>query len=166
MSFTGLLPSSAHLPRWFYYQVAMLNAVLNPKGITTSGLASSHFARRYFGNLFWFLFLRLLRCFSSAGLPTYTYGFSIGWLGIAQPGFPIRKSADLCLFAAPHGLSQLITSFFGSWCQGILHVLLFAWPRRNSPRCSVAFATCAFLCGSSSFPKIFRFSGALLAFGS
>ena len=30
----------------------MLNAVLNPEGITTLGLASSRFARRYFGNLF------------------------------------------------------------------------------------------------------------------
>ena len=41
--------------------------VLNPSGIATSGLASCPFARRYLGNLVWFLFLRLLRCFSSAG---------------------------------------------------------------------------------------------------
>ena len=39
----------------------------------------------------------------------------------------IRKSADQCLFAAPRSLSQLITSFFGSQCQGILHMLFFAW---------------------------------------
>ena len=31
------------------------------------GLGSSHFARRYFGNRSFFLFLRLLRCFSSPG---------------------------------------------------------------------------------------------------
>ena len=30
----------------------MLIAVLNPDRITTIGLASSRFARRYFGNLF------------------------------------------------------------------------------------------------------------------
>ena len=30
------------------------------------------------------------------------------------PGFPIQRSVDHCLFAAPRGLSQLITSFFGS----------------------------------------------------
>ena len=42
-------------------------------------------------------------------------------------GFPIRKSADRSLFAAPRSLSQLITSFFGSWCQGIHLMLLFAW---------------------------------------
>ena len=140
----------------------MLFAVLNPRGITTSGLASSHFARRYFGNLFWFLFLRLLRCFSSAGLPTYTYEFSIGCQSIALTGFPIRISADLCLFAAPRSFSQLITSFFGSWCQGILHVLFFAWPRHSSPLCSFAFANFAFFGGCSSSQKVCNFLGALL----
>ena len=41
--------------------------------------------------------------------------------------FHIRTSADLCLFAAPRSFSQLITSFIGSWCQGIRLMLLFAW---------------------------------------
>ena len=44
-----------------------------------------------------------------------------------QGGFPIRKSADLCLFTAPRSLSQLVTSFVGSRCQGILLMLFFAW---------------------------------------
>ena len=34
---------------------------------TRAGLGSSHFARRYFGNRVFFLFLRVLRCFSSPG---------------------------------------------------------------------------------------------------
>ena len=34
-------------------------------------------------------------------------------------GFPIRKSADQSLFAAPHGLSQRTTSFIASRRQGI-----------------------------------------------
>ena len=38
-----------------------------PYSISTISLASSNFARHYFRNLVWFLFLRLLRCFSSAG---------------------------------------------------------------------------------------------------
>ena len=42
-------------------------------------------------------------------------------------GFPIRRSPDQCLFTAPRGLSQLVTSFFGSWCQGIHLMLFFAW---------------------------------------
>ena len=42
--------------------------VLTPE-CTHSGLGSSDFARRYFRNHCCFLFLRLLRCFSSAGSP-------------------------------------------------------------------------------------------------
>ena len=39
---------------------------------TRAGLGSSHFARRYFGNRCFFLFLALLRCFSSGGSPHKT----------------------------------------------------------------------------------------------
>ena len=45
--------------------------VLNPGGPKTSGLGSSLFARRYWGNLFWLLFLWVLRCFSSPGLSSF-----------------------------------------------------------------------------------------------
>ena len=45
-------------------------------------------------------------------------------------GFPIRKSPDHSSFAAPRSLSQLITSFIGSWCQGIPLALLLAWSIR------------------------------------
>ena len=41
--------------------------------------------------------------------------------------FHIRKSPDRSLFATPRSLSQLVTSFIGSWCQGIHLMLLFAW---------------------------------------
>ena len=34
-------------------------------------------------------------------------------------GFPIRRSMDQCLLAAPHSLSQRATSFIASQCQGI-----------------------------------------------
>ena len=91
------------------------------------GLASSAFARRYLRNLVWFLFLRLLRCFTSAGSLHYTILFMQWSLILHQGGFPIRKSADLCLFTAPRSLSQLVTSFVGSRCQGILLMLFFAW---------------------------------------
>ena len=39
----------------------------------------------------------------------------------------IRTSPDQCLFAAPRSFSQLVTSFIGSQCQGILHMLFLAW---------------------------------------
>ena len=42
-------------------------------------------------------------------------------------GCPIRKSADQQLFAPPHSLSQLITSFFASESQGILRTPLLTF---------------------------------------
>lgn len=38
---------------------------------------------------------------------------------VSKVGFPIRKSTDQSVFAAPRGLSQRITSFIGCACQGI-----------------------------------------------
>ena len=40
-------------------------------------------------------------------------------------GCPIRKSTDQSLFAAPHGLSQRITSFIACACQGIHQMPFF-----------------------------------------
>ena len=100
-------------------------AVRNPGDIATSGLAFSDFARHYSRNLCWCLFLALLRCFSSGGSPHIPILFSIWYLTV---GFPIRKSPDHSLCAAPRSLSQLVTSFIGSWCQGIPLALLLAWP--------------------------------------
>ena len=98
--------------------------VHNPEGPKTLGLGSFHFARRYFGNRCFFLFLRLLRCFSSPGSLCMTMNSSCSDGALPPPGFPIRTSMDQRLLAAPHGFSQLTTSFFGSWCQGI-HPMLF-----------------------------------------
>ena len=49
-------------------------------------------------------------------------------MGYLSVGFPIRKSPDHSSFAAPRSLSQLITSFIGSWCQGIPLALFVTWP--------------------------------------
>ena len=49
-------------------------------------------------------------------------------MAVNHRGFPIRTSPDRCLFAAPRGLSQLATSFIGSYCQGIHPALFFTWP--------------------------------------
>lgn len=42
-------------------------------------------------------------------------------------GFPIRKSTDQRVLASPRGLSQPITSFIASQCQGIHKMPLCAW---------------------------------------
>ena len=109
-------------------KIASHLAVRNPEDIATFGLASSAFARHYSRNLGWCLFLALLRCFSSGGSLPVPIWFSTGYLAV---GFPIRKSPDRSSFAAPRSLSQLITSFIGSWCQGIPLALFLAWPSRK-----------------------------------
>ena len=52
------------------------------------GLASFPFARRYLENRCFFLFLRVLRCFSSPRYLLYTYVFSIGYTPITACAFP------------------------------------------------------------------------------
>ena len=46
------------------------------------GLGFSPFAHHYYGNLFWFLFLQLLRCFSSLGWLFPVYIFNRQFLGL------------------------------------------------------------------------------------
>ena len=45
---------------------------------------------------------------------------------VPVPGSPIRRSVLLSPLAAPHGLSQLATSFIGFRCQGIHHTPLLS----------------------------------------
>ena len=88
------------------------------------GLGSSHFARRYFGNRFFFLFLRVLRCFSSPGFLKQAIDSPECTCALPHVGSPIRTSAGRRLFAPYRSLSQLVTSFIGSQCQGI-RLMLF-----------------------------------------
>ncbi len=55
-----------------------------------TGLGSSHFARRYFGNRCFFLFLRLLRCFSSPGSLPYVMDWRMDTGGLLQWVSPFR----------------------------------------------------------------------------
>ena len=135
--FVFRLPDSHRLWSGFPSRSAILwSAYLgpNPGCITTSGLASSDFARHYFRNLFWFLFLRVLRCFTSPGSPHAPIdSVHDPWLfimGVAPFG-----NLRLSLFAADRSLSQLVASFFGSWCQGIHLVLLLAWTSFRTALC-------------------------------
>ncbi len=52
------------------------------------GLGSSPFARRYLGNRFFFLFLWVLRCFSSPRLPLLEYVFPKQQSSTKMIGFP------------------------------------------------------------------------------
>ena len=66
VSRTQLSCSLARLPFLFRYNSLHLMQSSTP-GCSHPGLGSSAFARRYLRNRCFFLFLRLLRCFSSAG---------------------------------------------------------------------------------------------------
>ena len=57
---------------------------------THAGLGSSHFARRYFGNRVFFLFLRVLRCFSSPGSPPYVMDWRMDDGGLLRRVSPFR----------------------------------------------------------------------------
>ncbi len=113
LSCTGLSPSLAGFPKTFPLVLSISSAVRTPEG-KPSGLASFPFARRYLENRFFFLFLQVLRCFSSLRSPLCAYVFSAGYIRIAVCGFPhsdICGSMDMCslpqLFAACHVLRRL-----------------------------------------------------------
>ena len=85
-----------------------------------------------------------------------TIWFIIQYWSIAPVGFPIRKSTNRWIFAPPRGLSQLVTSFFGSWCQGIRRMLLLAWPRLKNRRFLRYSLTSDFCSHHSNFQTISR----------
>ena len=65
---TGLSPTMVQLSRSFPLDALSLMLVLQPHcSLNCSGLGCSAFARHYLRNHCCFLFLRLLRCFSSPG---------------------------------------------------------------------------------------------------
>ena len=84
------------LPKSFVYQA-----------LWDSLSGSSNFARHYFRNRCYFLFLTLLRYFNSGGL---------AYLAVYQAfylvGLPIRIPTDRCLLTAPRGVSPFVASFF------------------------------------------------------
>ena len=98
-----------------------------PVGITTGGLGWSAFARHYSRNHCCFLFLRVLRCFSSPGsprIPIYSVYDNTILLVLSSL---IRISTDQRIFAPNRSFSQLVTSFFGAKYQGILRKPFVAW---------------------------------------
>ena len=125
LSYTGLSPSMAYFPTYFqqtcqsilqskpqkyyylWFRLLLFRSPLLQESIT------------------FFLFLQVLRCFSSLRSPL-THYFTHVWITrlLLWLSFLIRISMARWIFAPPHCFSQLITSFFGSWCLGI-HLMLF-----------------------------------------
>ena len=92
----------------------LLQALQPPTHLNATGLGCSDFARHYFRNRGFFLFLQVLRWFTSLGSLDPAYLFSRSFLRFAQEGFPIRRSSDITpvcgspkLIAACHVLHRL-----------------------------------------------------------
>ena len=87
----------------------------------------------------YFLFLWVIRCFSSPRSPRITIDSLYDTITLLMVSFLIRTSTDQCLFATPRSLSQLVTSFFGAMYQGILlyalcSLIFFNWRYRVNRR--------------------------------
>ena len=77
---------------------------------THTGLGSSAFARRYLRNRVFFLFLRVLRCFSSPGSPPYVMDWRMDTWGLlmwVSPFRDLRINGYLLLPEAYRSLSRL-----------------------------------------------------------
>ena len=109
ISNTRLSRSLAKLSRMFFYQIQVNVVVLQPRACrNTPGLGYSAFARHYLRNHCCFLFLQVLRCFSSLRSPHFVV------ISLQDIGFPhseIHGSKVICtspwLIAACHVLLRL-----------------------------------------------------------
>ena len=120
--------------------------------LDTRGLGSCAFARHYWRNHCYFLFLRVLRCFSSPRSPC---GSIAAVPGSLPAGFPIRTSAGHKAFAPHRGFSQLVTSFFASESHRhppcALSCFLFSFsPSEPGPACHPLQGAAGLLCSCRS----------------
>ena len=104
---TGLSPPMVELSRTIPNQIKLDYVVLQPRNSRNClGLGLSLFARHYLGNHYCFLFLQVLRCFSSLRLPPFGYSLRSG-----LPHSEIFGSWTACVYpkliAACHVLHRL-----------------------------------------------------------
>ena len=104
--------------------------VISAQGIrnpgANPGLGCSDFARRYSRNRCLFLFLQVLRCFSSLSSLLTAYAFGGRLLHHCNRVSPFRHPRINACLPASRGLSQATTSFVASRCQDIHHTPLVA----------------------------------------
>ena len=114
LSRTGLLPPLAGFSKTVPLEYIVPHHRSTTPWSEDHGLASFPFARRYLENRVCFLFLRVLRCFSSPRSLLMSYVFTHGYMCITTCEFPhseICGSRDMCsspqLIAACHVLHRL-----------------------------------------------------------
>ena len=130
-------------------------------GCSHPGLGSYDFARRYFRNRCFFLFLRLLRCFSSAGSLRMTMDSSYGtWcftMWVSPFGY-LRINGYLLLPAAFRSLSR--PSSAPSARASALRPFCLTAPHTHSVACSFPFGSLSLwiplgILDVSSYPSTF-----------
>ena len=97
-----------------------------PRRASRTGLGSSPSARRYSGNRCFFLFLRVLRCFSSPGSPCMPMDSACSDRGLLCRVSPFRHPrliGYLLLPAAFRSLSRL-SSALSAWASALCSFLL------------------------------------------
>ena len=113
----------SNFPEVFYYIPKVHIVVLQPQNCrNNSGLGQPPFARHYSGDHYCFLFLRLLRCFSSPGqLPLRDNTSPRCWVA------PFGNLRIIGFYAPTRSLSQPNASFIASESLGIRHTPLFSF---------------------------------------
>ena len=149
LSPTGLSPPAVGRSRPLRLDPPVaLSAILQPPSpLKTTGLGSFPFARRYLGNrrllaeTFFFLFLQVLRCFSSPRSLLLPYVFRQGYRPITTGGFPHSDTpGSMLAYSSPRHFAV----------GRVLHRL----PAPRHPPyalCSLTFSRAFFLARLSSF---------------
>jgi hypothetical protein len=101
------------------------DSALQPRHSKLCGLGFYVFARRYLRNTYLFLFLHLLRCFTSVGMLLGTAASDSCTL--LQESFLIRRFPGKIVRHQPETYRSLTTSFIASLSQGIHPMLLMSY---------------------------------------
>ena len=133
LSLTGLSPSSAGFPNTVQLEnnfVTLWETCRSPRmfplppmqnacKLTCIGFRLDPFRSPLLRASLRFLFLRLLRCFTSPGRRPIRRA-----TGLLQQGFPIRIPTGRWMLTPHRGFSQFAASFVGIWRRGIPRVPL------------------------------------------
>ena len=143
----SLAPSEFHIrdfhPLWlafpkpFCYSSGHILRSLTPS-CTHDGLGSFPFARRYSGNRVFFLFLRVLRCFSSPGSLPYVMDWRMddrGLLCRVSPFRNLRIKGYLLLPEAYRSLSRLSSALSAKASTPVSYTHLVLYVQSQSVHC-------------------------------
>lgn len=139
VSTTGLLPSMAELSNSLHLRYCIHVVCPQPQRSKLHWFGLFRVRSPLLTESNFFLFLRVLRCFSSPGCPPRPYVFGVGICTLLCMGSPIRRPPGRRMCAPRRGLSQLAASFIGSLCQGI----------RRAP-----VVSCGTALGPAGYPRV------------